>query len=160
MLHKITPNISSTWNGGLLTYGYAAKDTGLMDTEGFPTKGWLNILWRGIPTVLRSLKSFGDPFDQMDYSGSCNWWQEVYNHPNAGKDYTWYISCMYYQLGDFMSPTTHYRKQKQLLMKLTYCWWLRNILPPTLYVWTRIIHWSGGRLRLLIVQKLGKVGPS
>ena len=60
------------------------------------------------PYIFEIPETFGDPFDQMDYSGSCNWWQEVYNHPNAGKDYTWYISCIYYQLGDFISPTTHY----------------------------------------------------
>ena len=93
-----------------------------MDTGSFPTPQRLaeNQVTRN-SYIFEIPETFGDPFDQMDYSGSCNWWQELYNHPNAGKDYTWCISCIKHQLDDFIPRTTHYGKQKQLLMKLTYC---------------------------------------
>ena len=37
-------------------------------------------------------------------------------HPPEGKDYKWYISGIYCQLGDYMPPTTFYGNQKQTLI--------------------------------------------
>ena len=39
----------------------------------------------------------------------------AYNPPE-GKDYKWYISGIYCQLGDYMPPTTFYGNQKQPLI--------------------------------------------
>ena len=36
-------------------------------------------------------------------------------HPPKGKDYKWYISGIYCQLGDYMLPTTLYKNLKNLL---------------------------------------------
>ena len=33
-------------------------------------------------------------------------WQVAYNPPES-KDYKWYISGIYYQLGDYIPPTTY-----------------------------------------------------
>ena len=41
----------------------------------------------------------------MDFSGSGNRREGLYN-PLEGKDYKWYISGIYCQLGDYMPPTT------------------------------------------------------
>ena len=46
-------------------------------------------------------------------------------NPPEGKDYKWYISGIYCQLGDYMPPTTFYGKQKQPLI------YLSNTLPET-----------------------------
>ena len=41
----------------------------------------------------------------MDFPGSRRRCQGLYNPPE-GKDYKWYISGIYCQLGDYMLPTT------------------------------------------------------
>ena len=39
----------------------------------------------------------------------------IFSPPRFGKDYKWYISGIYSQLGDYMPPTTFYGNQKQPL---------------------------------------------
>ena len=53
----------------------------------------------------------GSPADgrSMDDSGS--------GDPLEGKDYTWYISGIYCQLGDYIIPTTFYKNLKNPLRR-------------------------------------------
>ena len=56
--------------------------------------------------------------------------------PPKGKDYKWYTSGIYCQLGDYMPPSTFYRNQKQPL---------KYIDPDPLYTYLED-HPTGDRL--------------
>ena len=70
----------------------------------------------------------------MDFSGSVvKGGLGIIYPPNEGKDYKWYISGIYCQLGDYILPTTLYRNLKNPLIVL-----MEEIRLTTWDVWNPV----------------------
>ena len=75
----------------------------------------------GFPDCDGNLRIFIHVPKSMDYSGSCKGWdQDYFSPPNEGKDYTWHISGIDCQLGDYILPTTLCKNQSNPLTKASH----------------------------------------